>query len=33
MSQTVVERTAEHITESAHQASRATSAIADAFED
>jgi len=32
MSQTVVERTAEHITESAHQASRATSAIADAFE-
>ena len=33
MSQTVVERTAENITESAHQASRATSAIADAFED
>ena len=33
MSQTVVERTAEHITESAHQASRATGAIADAFED
>ena len=33
MSQTVAERTAEHITESAHQASRATSAIADAFED
>jgi hypothetical protein len=33
MSQTVVERTAEHITESAHQASRATSAIADAFEN
>ena len=33
MSQTVVERTAEHIAESAHQASRATSAIADAIED
>jgi ElaB/YqjD/DUF883 family membrane-anchored ribosome-binding protein len=33
MSQTVVERTAEHITESAHRASRATSAIADAIED
>jgi ElaB/YqjD/DUF883 family membrane-anchored ribosome-binding protein len=33
MSQTVVERTAEHIAESAHQASRASSAIADAFED
>jgi len=33
MSQTVVERTADHITESAHQASRATSAIADAIED
>jgi ElaB/YqjD/DUF883 family membrane-anchored ribosome-binding protein len=33
MAQTVVERTAEHIAESAHQASRATSAIADAIED
>lgn len=33
MSQTVVERTAEHIGESARQASRATSAIADAIED
>jgi ElaB/YqjD/DUF883 family membrane-anchored ribosome-binding protein len=33
MSQTVVERTAEHIAESAHQASRATGAIADAIED
>jgi ElaB/YqjD/DUF883 family membrane-anchored ribosome-binding protein len=33
MSQTVVERTAEHIAQSAHQASRATSAIADAIED
>jgi len=33
MSQTVVERTAEHIAKSAHQASRATSAIADAIED
>jgi hypothetical protein len=33
MSQTVAERTAEHITESAHQGSRAASAIADAFED
>jgi ElaB/YqjD/DUF883 family membrane-anchored ribosome-binding protein len=33
MSQTVVERTADHIAESAHQASRATSAIADAIED
>lgn len=33
MSQTVVERTAEHIAESAHQASRAASAIADAVED
>jgi ElaB/YqjD/DUF883 family membrane-anchored ribosome-binding protein len=33
MSQTVVERTAEHIAESAHQASRATSAIADAIDD
>ena len=33
MSQTVLERTAEHIAESAHQASRATSAVADAIED
>jgi len=33
MSQTVVERTADNIAESAHQASRATSAIADAIED
>ena len=33
MSQTVVERTAEQIGESARQASRATSAIADAIED
>jgi ElaB/YqjD/DUF883 family membrane-anchored ribosome-binding protein len=31
MSQTVVDRTAEHIAESAHQASRATSAVADAI--
>jgi hypothetical protein len=33
MSRTVVERTAEHIQESAHQASRATSAVADAIDD
>jgi hypothetical protein len=33
MSQTVVERTAGHIAESAHRASRATSAVADAIED
>ena len=33
MSPTVLERTAEHIAESAHQASRATSAVADAIED
>jgi len=33
MSQTVVEKAAEHITESAQQASRAASAIADAIED
>ncbi len=33
MSQTVMERTAEHIGESARQASRATSAIADAIGD
>jgi hypothetical protein len=33
MPQNVLERTAEHIAESAHQASRATSAVADAIED
>lgn len=33
MSQSVLERTAEHIAESAHQASRATSAVADAIKD
>jgi len=33
MSQTVVERTAEHIAESAKQATRATSAVADAIQD
>ncbi len=33
MSQTVVERTADHIAESARQASRASSAIADTIED
>ncbi len=33
MAQTVVERTADHIGESARQASRAASAIADAIED
>jgi hypothetical protein len=33
MSQTVMERTAEQIDKSVHQASRATSAIADAIED
>jgi hypothetical protein len=33
MSQTVVERTAEHIAVSAQQASRAASAVADAIED
>jgi hypothetical protein len=32
MSQTVVEKTADNIAESAHQASRATCAIADAVE-
>jgi hypothetical protein len=32
MSQTVLERTADHIAESAHQASRASSAVADAIE-
>jgi ElaB/YqjD/DUF883 family membrane-anchored ribosome-binding protein len=31
MSQTIVERTAEHIADSAHQASRATNAVADAI--
>ena len=33
MLQAVVERTADQIAESAHQASRATSAVADAFEE
>jgi F0F1-type ATP synthase assembly protein I len=33
MSQTVVERTAEHIAKSVNQASRATSAIAEAIEE
>ena len=33
MTQTVVERAAEHIAESAHQASRATNAVADAIKD
>jgi ElaB/YqjD/DUF883 family membrane-anchored ribosome-binding protein len=33
LSQTVLERTAEQIAESAHQASRATSAVADAIEE
>ena len=33
MSQTVLERTAEHIAETAQHASRATSAVADAIED
>jgi hypothetical protein len=33
MSQTVVERTADHIAETARQASRASSAIADTIED
>jgi len=33
MSQSVAERTAEHIGESARQVSRATSAIADAIDD
>lgn len=33
MSQTVAERAAQHIGESARQASRATSAIADAIQD
>jgi hypothetical protein len=33
MSQTVLEKAAGHIAESAHRASRATSAVADAVED
>lgn len=33
MSQNVMERTAEHIAQSAHKASRATSAIGDAIEE
>jgi ElaB/YqjD/DUF883 family membrane-anchored ribosome-binding protein len=33
MSHTVLEKTAEHITDSAHQASRATIAVAGAIED
>jgi ElaB/YqjD/DUF883 family membrane-anchored ribosome-binding protein len=33
MSQTILERTADQIAESAHQASRATSAVADAIDD
>ena len=33
MSKTVLEKAAEHIAESAHQASRATSAVADAIQD
>ena len=33
MSRSVLERTAEQIAESTHQASRATSAVADAIED
>ncbi len=33
MSQTVLERTAEHIADSAHQASRATRAAADAIDE
>ncbi|SPF41901.1 conserved hypothetical protein [Candidatus Sulfotelmatobacter kueseliae] len=33
MSQSVLDRTAEHIGESAHQASRATSAVADTIKD
>ena len=33
MSQTVVERTAEHIAQSAQQASRATNAVAEAIHD
>ncbi|MGA2103749.1 MAG: hypothetical protein ABSG34_21750 [Candidatus Sulfotelmatobacter sp.] len=33
MSQSVLDRTAEHISESAQQASRVTTAVADAIED
>ena len=33
MSRTVLEKTAEHIAETAHQASRASSAVADAIDD
>jgi methyl-accepting chemotaxis protein len=33
MAQTLVERTADQISETAHQASRATSAISDAIDD
>lgn len=33
MAQSVVDRTAEHIADSAHRASRATSAVADAIQD
>ena len=33
MSQTVVERTAEHIAETTQQACRATNAVADAIEE
>lgn len=33
MSQSVIDRTAERIADSAHQASRATSAVADAIQD
>jgi len=33
MSQTVLDRTAEHIAESVHQASRVTSAVAEGMED
>ena len=33
MAQNVVEKTAEYITESAHQAARATGAMADAIDD
>lgn len=33
MSQTILERTAEHISDSAHQASRATRAAADAIDE
>jgi len=33
MSHTVLERTAEHVTETAHQASRASNAVSNAIED